>query len=1033
MLTLKSSINRIYYIALCIFIFLSSFFTIFAFNTKSVNAYRATEYKLEDGDVRDKQVWDALKKAGFSDASAAAVMGNLMQESGLNAGSKAADSSQKGGKHSGYTYGMMQVGGARADSMISYVEGKYGKWTHAGGQMEWLVNSGDLDSAFKHYTGLGTSYYYSYKGGGKTKYTGSYPKHDSWAWWPSEKISIEDFKKDTDIDHATEVFCRVYERAGKPNMKRRKEYAKKFFKMFAGSAPLKASKGKPENFNIINLMYAPTADYKLSDGTNAATTEIEEKNREALNKSILADVGNTTPATTKHSLYDRFGPKLPIIEYLGEEGASITAIDHIVSYGIQDRLSDISVFDVKESYDTYLSTQVYKGRPIALTKDSLQSGLYDERVKLYNSERLGKLYSVEHAKALKGIASFIVTSISVLIGPTLLKAGYDIVIKIVDNETFQYVMQNSIKVLLPLFIIFVIFYLVRLTFGFLKGRTSLRQAIGRIIIVIIAIGMTTVFITKAHKVVDISYRVATFTDDLMNAAINDQHKGDEVIYSADTKNGNTMEAVIWKTALFQPWCKALFGNKYENLYTQFADKPEENKMPQSHEDVSAIRNASSANSSSGNNSANNNDISPDIQKLWVGDSRTVGIAASAGVSYKKSMNMLVGKNNNLFLAKDGASVDLLKDNIKRIKAGNADLVYVNLGVNSLGKADEYIKSINELAKSKQVYVLSVGPTSGKYKKLNKDINAFNKKVRNGVAENVKFIDVNSHIASSFETTDGLHYSKNTYSKIFDFVNSTAKPTATQDNNVDGSSLADKSADETPHYDSATLTGDVFVDIGGGEKIKNWAAYAWSTTSIYHIGHEIYGNAKYEDKETKNFPVAMTTYTNKNIYADTFRWIDAKMNISPEYYSGESKTVVESYSASKPWITHWYKQSWKMLLNAILLLGLIPVIIMRLKAFFSLLITFAKGLYYSFQELAMPNTGFSTFWSKFKDSAIGYFYHSLQLVLLINIYELFIGKGGPFFILVYVCLCFIITATTPADIYKAVVNTKFQAKRILGSN
>ena len=74
-----------------------------------------------------------------------------------------------------------------------------------------------LPSTFNTYTGL-QPYYYD---------TGE------WCWWP-EEITVDEFKTITDVDKATEIFERVYERASLPMMERRKSAAHDYYNLYHG-------------------------------------------------------------------------------------------------------------------------------------------------------------------------------------------------------------------------------------------------------------------------------------------------------------------------------------------------------------------------------------------------------------------------------------------------------------------------------------------------------------------------------------------------------------------------------------------------------------------------------------------------------------------------------------------------------------------------------------------------------------------------------------------------------------------------------
>ena len=95
--------------------------------------------------------------------------------------------------------------------------------------------------------------------------------------------------------------------------------------------------------------------------------------------------------------------------------------------------------------------------------------------------------------------------------------------------------------------------------------------------------------------------------------------------------------------------------------------------------------------------------------------------------------------------------------------------------------------------------------------------------------------------------------------------------------------------------SANMTGDIWVPKynmeNESQKIRNWAAFAWSTQSKFHISSD----ETLMDKNAYSWPKSIRTERNDNIYIDSFKWIDAKLNISPTYISSGK---VNSYDRIK---------------------------------------------------------------------------------------------------------------------------------------
>lgn len=149
-------------------------------------------------------VWKFLTGKGYSPQAAAGILGNMTQESGVDP-----TVIQGGGK--GPAAGICQwenwrTKSSRWKAMSDYAASKGKDWKDLQSQLEWL----DLELQGKDPTTL--SKLKSLVGG------------------------YEGFKKLTDVNKATEVFEKAFERAGKPNMARRYSSANSYYQKFANGA-----------------------------------------------------------------------------------------------------------------------------------------------------------------------------------------------------------------------------------------------------------------------------------------------------------------------------------------------------------------------------------------------------------------------------------------------------------------------------------------------------------------------------------------------------------------------------------------------------------------------------------------------------------------------------------------------------------------------------------------------------------------------------------------------------------------------------
>ena len=171
--------------------------------------------------------------------------------------------------------------------------------------------------------------------------------------------------------------------------------------------------------------------------------------------------------------------------------------------------------------------------------------------------------------------------------------------------------------------------------------------------------------------------------------------------------------------------------------------------------------------------------------LYVGDSRTVGL-----------QNALGDQKNISFIAKESMGYDWLKSTADagiraRIKAASSLVVIFAFGVNDLHNIDKYIAYYQKLAEdtgSKNIWYMSVNPTSGPVSVSNSMIEEFNAKLKKFAGD--RYIDTYTYLKENgFNATDGIHYDSKTYLKIHGYCLSVINGTPTiaaETNNTDNS-------------------------------------------------------------------------------------------------------------------------------------------------------------------------------------------------------------------------------------------------------
>ena len=152
--------------------------------------------------------------------------------------------------------------------------------------------------------------------------------------------------------------------------------------------------------------------------------------------------------------------------------------------------------------------------------------------------------------------------------------------------------------------------------------------------------------------------------------------------------------------------------------------------------------------------------------IYIGDSRTVGMES-------------VMDDGEIVIAKVGEGYswykNYAKDELINTLDNNSDKsisVIFNLGVNDLHNAPKYVEAINELSKAYPdvgFSYMSVNPVETTTVS-NNQINTFNDTIKKMLDDSVSYIDAFTYLVDNgYDTVDGLHYTKETYKDIYDFV------------------------------------------------------------------------------------------------------------------------------------------------------------------------------------------------------------------------------------------------------------------------
>ena len=139
----------------------------------------------------------------------------------------------------------------------------------------------------------------------------------------------------------------------------------------------------------------------------------------------------------------------------------------------------------------------------------------------------------------------------------------------------------------------------------------------------------------------------------------------------------------------------------------------------------------------------------------------------------------VVNNEDIYFCDFGVGYDFYwenKNSILNLSKENTIIIY-NLGMNDLN-AKKHVEAINDLFNNgfERVIFMTINPvdeiiarTHG-YSLKNNNIDAFNQYIKENVVSNVMFLNSNKFLKENgFNTLDGIHYSNDTYTKIYDYL------------------------------------------------------------------------------------------------------------------------------------------------------------------------------------------------------------------------------------------------------------------------
>lgn len=319
-------------------------------------------------------------------------------------------------------------------------------------------------------------------------------------------------------------------------------------------------------------------DVELTDGSGIFDSQADIDRREKYNNLIIQD-----QMDQKISLYDRFGGNIKFVPYFGEKKFKIGMPDKIYS-NIKQNNGDfvIDVQDIFKKSGAVINNAVYEGRPDIISEENVEAGMVDPRYSAYSGvsssggeAALGNFY-LTYAK--------IVTEIVTYIAGSGIFRSVDSAWEMATSSSLFELFSNMVKNVLPLAVVFFVFFLFRSILRMLKGQQSIGDVLIKTLSFMISVGLIFSILANPNILRPLTTKVVLAIDDLFAQVLSEEASAPEVAQSSD--NRYVLQATIWSKTVLDPWAKGMFdGRKYNELYTQFSDKPKSKKMPQSNDNI----------------------------------------------------------------------------------------------------------------------------------------------------------------------------------------------------------------------------------------------------------------------------------------------------------------------------------------------------------------------------------------------------------------------------------------------------------------
>ena len=290
-------------------------------NASGETASAATEI---EGNGNIEKVWNFFAKNGFSAAAISGIIGNMYQESGVNP--KSIQGNGKGPAAGIFQWENYNTKSSRWKALDNKARKEGKDWKDLGVQLDFALGEmkgKDIDNRLKGKYGIINN--------GKSRETTDIDGKK----YTLNAISdgFEGFKQIADVEEAVKSFEAAYERAGKPNFKRRIDKAKEVYKKYGKEASTTDEGGSGGFGDYGDEMDIFTSTYKTSSNTTMNTNSTSDDKLIKLLSGDHSEINRLLNKSTSEEKMEKLLEKMvSILESISDSSSSsITELKKIAA------------------------------------------------------------------------------------------------------------------------------------------------------------------------------------------------------------------------------------------------------------------------------------------------------------------------------------------------------------------------------------------------------------------------------------------------------------------------------------------------------------------------------------------------------------------------------------------------------------------------------------------------------------------------------------------------------------------------------